>query len=660
MEGQILGNRYELLEKIGGGGMAVVYKAKCRLLNRFVAVKILRSEYINNEEFLNRFRIEAQSAASLSHPNIVPIYDVGHENNIHYIVMEYIDGITLKEYILKKGVLLWKEAVNISIQISCAIDHAHRNHIVHRDIKPHNILITKEGIAKVTDFGIARAVSSSTITMAGSTIGSVHYFSPEQARGGFTDEKSDLYSLGIVLYEMVTGRLPFDADTPVAVALKHIQDTAEQPMEIDESIPDGVNSIIMKAIKKEQDKRYQTALSMLEDLYKVLEDPFGDFAADENDENIEDYPTKKFKSFGDENLTRKDGLFVNDKKSKKAGKKSDRLTVWLAVVTSFIIISIFTYIGYKIVIPYIRPESDNILIDNYVGRNYFEVEEELSKKGIIVQDKRAFNDKVQRDVIISQNIEAGKSFKSGGHNIIEFDVSNGANLIKIPDFKKQDYRTVEADIKELGLEPNVVDEFSDTIATGLVIRTDPDVDEEVDPGDIVTIYKSTGPELKPVAVPNLIGKTRMDAQKILEDAKLVLGRVYPEDSSNYVDKIEAQDPAANTQVNEGTAVNIYYKSDDGNIVYPGDSGKSIGGKTIYLKKIITLDNPGKYGDKIKTAVEIELSYTGEVRFLMNEKKNKADFPLTISIPVPDKGWTKVRVFLDNKLYMNFMEDLTGR
>ena len=228
MIGQILGNRYELIEKIGGGGMALVYKARCKLLNRFVAVKVLRPDFTNDEEFIKRFKIEAQAAASLSHPNIVSIYDVGNEGDIHYIVMEYIDGATLKEYLEEKGALDWKEAVNISIQICLAIKHAHENNIVHRDIKPHNILFTKDGMVKVTDFGIARAVTSSTITMVGGTIGSVHYFSPEQARGGFTDEKSDIYSLGIVLYELLTGRLPFNGDTPVSVAIKHIQEEPEE------------------------------------------------------------------------------------------------------------------------------------------------------------------------------------------------------------------------------------------------------------------------------------------------------------------------------------------------------------------------------------------------------------------------------------------------
>lgn len=250
--------------------MALVYKAKCKLLNRFVAIKLLRPEFTADEEFVKRFRVEAQAAASLSHPNIVSIYDVGKEDDMHYIVMEYVNGITLKDYIVQNGALDWKEAVNVVIQICSAIEHAHKNHIVHRDIKPHNILLTKDGIAKVTDFGIARAVTSSTITVAGSTIGSVHYFSPEQARGGFSDEKSDLYSLGIVLYELVTGRLPFNGESPVAIALKHIQDMPEEPSNIKKDLPKGVNDLIMTAIEKDQKNRYQSASEMLDHLYKVL------------------------------------------------------------------------------------------------------------------------------------------------------------------------------------------------------------------------------------------------------------------------------------------------------------------------------------------------------------------------------------------------------
>jgi len=274
---KLLGNRYEILEEIGCGGMAKVYKAKCRLLNRFVAVKVLRDDLKNDSEFVRRFNIESQAAASLSHTNIVPIYDVGEENGVHYIVMEYIIGITLKEYIEQQGAIEWYEAVNFAAQIARALEVAHKNFIVHRDIKPHNIIVTDDKILKVTDFGIARANNEATMTMDGNTIGSVQYISPEQARGGYTDEKTDIYSLGVVLYEMTTGRVPFggtdNSETAVAIALKHIQDTPIAPRELNLAIPKAVEAIIQKAMAKEQSNRYSSASQILSDLERVMRNP---------------------------------------------------------------------------------------------------------------------------------------------------------------------------------------------------------------------------------------------------------------------------------------------------------------------------------------------------------------------------------------------------
>ena len=257
--------------------MATVYKAKCHVLNRYVAVKVLKEEFTTDEEFIRRFNIEAQSAAGLTHPNIVSVYDVGHEDGIYYIVMELIQGKTLKQIIEEDGALPWKWSLNIAIQIASALEAAHKNNIIHRDIKPHNIIITEDGVAKVTDFGIAKAVSNSTITAFGTTIGSVHYFSPEHARGGYTDAKSDLYSLGIVMYEMLTGRVPFDADTPVSIALKHMQEKPIEPIKLNPSIPFAVNKIIMKAMQKEPALRYQTATEMLRDMTMALKNPEGEF-----------------------------------------------------------------------------------------------------------------------------------------------------------------------------------------------------------------------------------------------------------------------------------------------------------------------------------------------------------------------------------------------
>ena len=280
--GKTIANRYEIISKTGVGGMATVYKAKDTVLNRNVAVKVLKEEFITDEEFVKRFNSEAQAAASLSHPNIVSIYDVGNEDNIYYIVMELVRGKTLKQIITEEGALPWKWSVNIAMQIASALETAHKNNIVHRDIKPHNIIITEDGVAKVTDFGIAKAVSNSTITAFGTTIGSVHYFSPEQAKGGYTDAKSDIYSLGVVMYEMLTGKVPFDSDTSVSVALKHMQETPVAPMDVNENIPQAVNDIILKAMQKEPMARYQSATAMLNDLARALKEPDGDFVGEDN------------------------------------------------------------------------------------------------------------------------------------------------------------------------------------------------------------------------------------------------------------------------------------------------------------------------------------------------------------------------------------------
>lgn len=274
MIGKVLGGRYELLEKVGGGGMAIVYKAKCHLLKRYVAVKILRPELVENEEFIARFKRESQAAASLSHHNIVNVYDVGQEEDIHYIVMEYVNGETLKEYIIRNGRLDSMEAVRITLQICSALSHAHKRNIVHRDIKPQNILMDREGSVKVADFGIARAVTSATVTMAGANIiGSVYYFSPEQARGGYIDKKSDIYSLGIVLYEMVTGIVPFEGDSAISVAIKHIQEKVKPPGEVNPNIPVGLQHIIEKAIEKEPDSRYNSTETMASDLKTFMKEP---------------------------------------------------------------------------------------------------------------------------------------------------------------------------------------------------------------------------------------------------------------------------------------------------------------------------------------------------------------------------------------------------
>lgn len=638
MEMEVLGNRYELLEKVGGGGMALVYKARCRLLNRFVAVKILRDEFIGDEEFVKRFEVEAQSAASLSHPNIVSIYDVGNENNTYYIVMEYVEGATLKDYIASKGVIQWKEAVRIAIQICSAIEHAHSKQIIHRDIKPQNILMTKGGIAKVTDFGIARAATSSTITIAGNTIGSVHYFSPEQARGGYIDEKSDLYSLGIVLYEMVTGKMPFDGETPVAVALKHIQDKPAQPKEINDDIPKALNDLIIKAMKKEQSSRYQTASEMLEDLYRVLKEPNGDFADDSN--NMDANPTRKMKAIDKYEIDHLDKEEEDDigtgkrKDSEKTNKKGDRLSILLAIIVSIIVIGIFSFIGYSVFLTSMSPETRKFTVKNYLGKDFYEVVDELQSANIEVIEHWVFHEEIPKNQIFRQSVEAGSEFKLDGYNSIEFHISKGPQLVKIPDdLTGKESRKAEIDLQQLDLKPKVVDEYSDIIPVDHVISTYPAANVEVKPGTEVILYRSLGPEIKTVQVPDLIGRTYSEAQTILEEHNLKVGTLYPEDRSPGSSKIIKQEPEAGTTVNEESAVSMHFE------------------QVKYVSIPLELRNPELYGEYIKVVAQITPSDTNETKILSEKNIQKGYFPITIEdIPIPENGSTKIRILLDDRLY----------
>lgn len=646
MQGQILGNRYELVEKIGGGGMAIVYKAKCNLLNRFVAVKILRPEYTNDEEFVKRFLIEAQSVASLSHPNIVSIYDVGHEENVHYIVMEFVNGVTLKDYISQKGTLPWREAVNIAIQICSAIEHAHRHHIVHRDIKPHNILLTGDGIAKVTDFGIARAVSSSTITMVGSTIGSVHYFSPEQARGGYIGEKSDIYSMGIALYEMVTGRIPFDGETPVAVALKHIQEEAVAPREVSPDIPKALNDIIMKAVKKEQDQRYQTATDMLQDLYRVVKEPEGNFV---KEEVVDHAQTRRVRIIQDENLKEKDEQKMQGKETGGKKNKADKKTIWLAIGTCAVIILAFMILTFVLANP--GQDKKSFLVKDYVGKDIQSVEKELTDHNIDVKKTPKNDEKYDKDTVIHQSVEAGKTLKPGG--FIELQVSEGPKMVKVPDVAKKEWRTALSQLEASDLVGKIEDEFHDSVAEGLVIRTEPAKETMVKAKSDVIVYKSKGPEIKETKVPKLIGLTRQEAMKALSEAKLTVGTITPSDNSIATGKIISQSPPENATVKEGAAVNITFEAPTPSPTPNPSATPPANGQRVMMSEKVTLNNPQKYGDKIKVRIEAIPADTNKVELLVDETVDKTDFPLTVNIPVSEKGRTKCQIYLDNILYSTF-------
>ena len=391
MLGKILGGRYELLEKIGVGGMAVVYKAKCHLLERYVAVKILRPELVENEEFVARFKRESQSAASLSHPNIVNIYDVGQEGDIHYIVMEYVDGKTLKEYIHEKGRLSSEEAVRICSQICSALYHAHNNNIVHRDIKPQNILLGRDGTAKVADFGIARAVTSATVTMAGANVmGSVHYFSPEQARGGYVDKKSDIYSLGIVLYEMMTGVVPFEGDSAISVALKHIQEKVTPPEEINPDIPKSIQYIIERAIEKDLSKRYGDAEEMLSDLKRALKEPEGEyvkrFAEDDQATRILPVIHDPGDPEGERIEESRNGLSREPEDEKVSDKKRNR--IWIGISVGIVVVVFFVLF---------------LLLRGIYLQNF--VRQDTTVPGVLENDEETANEMLRNKGLIMKVVE---------------------------------------------------------------------------------------------------------------------------------------------------------------------------------------------------------------------------------------------------------------
>ncbi len=548
LEGKLLGNRYEIIEKIGNGGMATVYKAKDNILKRFVAVKILRDEFTTDEEFIKRFEAEAQSAAKLTHPNIVSIYDVGVDKNLYFIVMELIKGKTLKEIIIEEqGPLPWKWSVNVAIQIASALEKAHRNNIIHRDIKPHNIIITEDGVAKVTDFGIAKAVSNSTITAFGSTIGSVHYFSPEHARGGLTDAKSDLYSLGVVMYEMVTGKVPFDADTPVSVALKHMQEEADEPKSLNPNVPKALNKIIMKALKKETELRYQSSTEMLEDLNECLKNPDGDFV-----EELEYDKTAKTQVIDTDELEKAaQSKSESDEKGLKAFiKKHKKLSVFVGCILLFVI-ALFGTLG---VLNLTNPPE--VQMPNVVGVEKEEAKRQIEDAGLkFVIDKEEYNKDVEKDHIISQDpsyMEKFNNVKKGSE--VKVVVSLGTEKTTVPDVKGLTEEEAIKKIEEAKLKAEVIEESSTKVEKGKVISQETEAETEVDAGDTVKIHVSTGVEQ--VTVPDVLGKTKAEATSALQAAGLKVSATTAEDSSKENGKVIKQSIEQGSTVDKGTTVTI--------------------------------------------------------------------------------------------------------
>ena len=551
--GRVIGNRYEIIEKIGEGGMATVYKAKCNILKRYVAVKVLRDEFTTDEEFIKRFNTEAQAAASLTHPNIVSIYDVGHEENIYYIVMELVQGKTLKEIINEDGALPWKWALNVSIQVASALEMAHKNNIVHRDIKPHNIIITEDGIAKVTDFGIAKAVSNSTITAFGTTIGSVHYFSPEHARGGYTDAKSDLYSLGVVMYEMLTGRVPFDADTPVSIALKHMQEKPIEPIKLNPTIPYAVNKIIMKAMEKDPNERYQSATEMLKDLSMALKNPEGDFVEQKDFTN---QYTQRIPTLGEQEYIKNDKIEDDEEQEEPKNKmsKKKKIIITIAIILGIILIPIIGFFGTKALMDAGVPKD--VDLPNLVGKTLEEANKEIEGTDITLEQTEEFNADVEAGKIISQDPPYVDGYTVKENSTIKIVISKGTEKAVVENVKGKTYEEAVQILEKANLKVERVDQTSQTVEAGIVIDQEPGEDEEVNAGDTVKLYVSSGTGIKQVEVENVVGKTEEEATSILTKAGLKVNVGYKEDSSKPTDTVLSQDAAQGEKVDEGTTVTI--------------------------------------------------------------------------------------------------------
>lgn len=541
----LIDNRYEIVDMIGKGGMAIVYKAKCLVLNRYVAIKVLRPEYRSDTDFIKRFRAEAQAAGGLSHPNIVSVYDVSQDGDVDYIVMEYVEGVTLKQYTEAKGIIPWKEAVDYGAQICAGLEHAHKKGIIHKDIKPHNIMITREGVLKITDFGIAKAMSTGTVASNTATIGSVHYFSPEQARGGYTDAKTDIYSLGVLLYEMVTGSLPFEGDTAVSIAMQHIEKTPVPPRSLNPDIPKSFENVILKAMCKSPSARYESATRMLVDLKKVYIG--ADIPEDSCALNGDTVIMPKIKS--ETSLGVKPNKEDKTKNTNK--KKRDYLGILAGVVTGLVLILI---IGFFILNP-ITLGAEKLELPDFKGMTLDEAQDTIVNSDIeIVVEKEEKDETAKAGTILSQDPKPGSKVKT--NSTVKVILSAGSNQFELPSVVNQREAAAQTTLTNLGLKVSVRPEASETIASGYVISQTPEAGNKVSKDSFVTIYVSSGKDETVVKVPNLIGLSLEDAKTSLLDNKLVWGSIIYTTNEKPVNTVISQEIKPGKEVKEKTSIDL--------------------------------------------------------------------------------------------------------
>lgn len=555
--GKKLDGRYEIQEIIGIGGMAVVYKAYDCIDDRTVAVKVLKDEYLKNDEFRRRFKNESKAVAVLSHPNIVKVYDVSFGDRIQYIVMEYIDGITLKEYIDQQKVLTWKEAVHFTVQILRALSHAHERGIVHRDIKPQNIMMLEDGTIKVTDFGIARFAHSETHTMTDKAIGSVHYISPEQARGSITDEKSDVYSVGVMLYEMLTGALPFEADSAVSVAIMQMQETPQKLRDLNPEVPEGLEEITLRAMRKDPEQRYQSAAEMLDDIERFKHNPSIHF---QYQYFVDESPTKYIDAInevkgkdGEETAAPNDGKL--DKNGKKKKKKPDYLPILAGAAGAVVLVAVLIGVFYFIIKGGFSDDS-SMTVPNLVGMQLDAAQKQYTDLNI-VQETTMYDPTAPKGQIVKQNPAKDTNVKK--NSTVKVTVSLGQQSVIVPDVSKKSVDDATQALKDAGFT-NISQQTqtNDDLAANYVIGTNPASGETADPTATITLIVSVGPDTgKLVTVPNVVGQTKDQAVRTIQDKKLVAD-ASSEDYSDSVDKgkVISQDQTANTQVAEKTTMKI--------------------------------------------------------------------------------------------------------
>ena len=592
-EGMFLADRYEIIEQIGTGGMADVYKAKCHKLNRYVAIKVMKSEFSQDKTFVSKFWAEAQSAAGLVNPNVVNVYDVGVENGIYYIVMELVEGITLKKYIEKRGRLPYKEAVSIAIQVANGMDAAHKHNIVHRDIKPQNIIISKEGKVKVTDFGIAKVASSATINTSAS-MGSVHYISPEQARGGYSDERSDIYSLGITLFEMLTGTVPFDGDSAVSVAVQHIQDSIPLPSQLVEGVPVSVDKIVLKCTQKKTDRRYQSAAELIVDLKKSLVMPDEDFVRmgsaydsvlkkDEEEYNPDDdelLTESAGHDFDDDNDDTDDELLENDsdKDEDIDDERNDKLelvmkcigigiAVIILMITIFVVIKLVgngkntannnkNSVEATTVNTANNNSSDMVEVPAVVGMTKEDAIKALNKLGLGYKAVTQSSDTVAEDCVISQGNVGGSKVEKNSQIVLTISTGKENKEVTVPNVKGKSEQEAKEAIEAANLVASVDYQYSDSVEAGNVIKYSPS--GSVAEGSTVTIHVSRGKKVTNVSVPNVLGMSESLASQTLDSANLKVTVKYETSSKAEYGTVTSQTPySAGDSVPSGTTITIY-------------------------------------------------------------------------------------------------------